>query len=303
MIDVLALIRPFPPTDELLDATFNMHMLPKEQPERDEMLDRVGSKVRALVTGTNGFVDDALLARLPALEIIACFSAGMDPIDLDAVHRRNLKVFNNSEALLDTVADLAMGLLLALARDIPGADAHVREGKWLERRYRPGHLLRGRRMGIVGLGNIGRGIARRAEPFGIEIGYNGPNPKDVPYRYFADLMAMAEWADILMLSLPGGPETNGLVTAEILDALGPQGWLVNVARGSVVDEAALVRAIVEKRIGGAALDVFAKEPQVPQALIDSDRVILSPHQGSSSVEVLPIRAELTVGTLRRHFGM
>lgn len=304
MIDVLALIKLPSPTAERLAEKFSVHYLPREQPAREDMLARIGGQVRAVVTGTGGFVDEALLDRLPKLEIIGCYTAGMDPVDLDAVNRRNIAIFNNSGALLDTVADLAMGLVLEVARDIGGAHQHVAAGKWPQGRYRPGNLLRGRRMGIVGLGSIGRGIAERATGFGIEIGYFGPRQKpDVPYRYFSNLVEMASWCNILMLSLPGGPETRHLIDAPVLDALGPEGWLINVARGSVVDQDALVKALVEKRVGRAGLDVFDGEPQVPTELFGLDRVVLSPHQGSSSVEVLPLRAEITVGNLARHFGI
>lgn len=303
MIDILTLIKVPSPTAEGLAAHFRVHSWPEDEAEREAFLVETGPRIRAIVTGTRGFVREELLARLPALEIIACYTAGMDPIDLDAVARRGIKLFNNSAALNDTVADLALALLLGIARDTAGADAHVRAGKWPQGRYRPGNLLRGRKAGIVGLGGIGAGIARRCEAFGMEIAYNGPRPKDAPYPYYADLSELAIWADTLVLSCPGGPETHHIVNAAILSALGPKGWLVNVARGSVVDEAALIAALISGGIERAGLDVFADEPHVPQALMEIDRVLLSPHQGSSSLEVLPLRAEITVGTLRAHFGL
>jgi lactate dehydrogenase-like 2-hydroxyacid dehydrogenase len=302
MIDLLALIKIPSPAAETIARHFRVHQLPEEGPARNAMLADIGPAIRGIVTGTRGYVREELLEQLPALEIIACYTAGVDPIDVEAVARRGIKLFNNSAALNDTVADLALALLLGVARDLTGADAHVRAGLWPERRYRPGNLLRGRRAGIVGLGGIGAAIASRCEAFGMEIAYFGPRKKDVPYRYFAELLALADWSDTLLLSCPGGPETQHLVDADVLSALGPKGWLINVARGTVVDEAALIRALQTGGIERAGLDVFEREPQVPAALLELDRVLLSPHQGSSSVEVLPLRAEIILGQLRDHFG-
>lgn len=302
MIDLLALIKIPSPAAEAIASHFRVHQLPEEPDAREAMLHEVGTTVRGVVTGSRGYVREELLEKLPALEIIACYTAGVDPIDVDAVARRGIKLFNNSAALNDTVADLALALLLGVARDVTGADAHVRAGLWPERRYRPGSLLRGRRAGIVGLGGIGSAIAQRCAAFGMEIGYFGPRPKDVPYQFFSELTALANWSDTLILSCPGGPETHHIVNAGVLEALGPKGWLINVARGSVVDEAALIASLQTGVTERAGLDVFENEPHVPAELMALDRVLLSPHQGSSSVEVLPLRAEVILGQLRDHFG-
>jgi lactate dehydrogenase-like 2-hydroxyacid dehydrogenase len=302
MIELLALIKVPSPAAEAIAAHYTVHQLPEPGPEREAMLAEVGPRIRGIVTGTRGFVREDLLERLPALEIVACYTAGVDPIDVEAVKRRGIALFNNSAALNDTVADFALALLLGVARDITGGDAHVRANAWPKGRYRPGNLLRGRKTGIVGLGGIGSAIAQRCVGFGMDLAYFGPRPKDVPYRYEPDLLALANWADTLILSCPGGPETVNLVNADVLKALGPQGWLINVARGSVVDETALIAALENGTLERAGLDVFANEPNVPAELMALDRVLLSPHQGSSSVEVLPLRAEIILGQLRDHFG-
>lgn len=302
MVELLSLIRLPEITKTMLSGRFDLIDLPSEGDERDTILAEKGGAVRGIVTGSRGYVTEDLLIRLPALEHVACFTAGQDFVDIPAVEKRGIRLTNNSAALAESVADLAMGLLLAVARDIPGADAHVRAGKWPDGRYGPGGLLAARRMGIVGLGHIGQGIARRAAGFGTEIGYFGRSQKDVPYRFFDDLAAMAEWANLLVLSIPGGPQTDGIVTADILKALGPDGWFINVARGSVVDQDALITALQNGTIDRAGLDVFAREPHVPQALIGLPNVVLSPHQGSNTKEALEIRSRHLLSTLLETFG-
>jgi lactate dehydrogenase-like 2-hydroxyacid dehydrogenase len=204
---------------------------------------------------------------------------------------------------VDDVAELGMTLLMALARDVVGADAYVRRGDWRTARYRPGHLLRDRKIGIVGLGQIGRSVAKRAAAFGMEIGYHGRHEqKSQPYRYFPRLLDMAEWAEVLMLTCPGGKETFHLVDAAVLAALGADGWVVNVARGTVIDDAAMIAALEDGSLSGAGLDVFENEPEVPQALLDSSKVVLMPHQGSATVEITPYRVAHFVGAVVDHFA-
>jgi lactate dehydrogenase-like 2-hydroxyacid dehydrogenase len=285
-----------------LPANFVVHA-GRDPAARETVLAEHGPQIRAIMTGTGGTVDEATLARAPNVEVITVFSAGLDMIDLEATAKRNIVVKGNSPAMADAVGEMAMALLMALARDIPGADAYVRAGGWLTKRYHQGHLLRGRKMGIVGLGHIGSSVARRAEAFGIEIGYTGRHRQaDKPYRYFADIKALAEWADTLVLTCPGNDETFHLVDADVMKALGPTGYVINVARGTVVDEAALIAALADGTIAGAALDVFENEPKVPQALLESRKVILSPHQGSSTLEITPHRIAYFVGALTEHFG-
>jgi lactate dehydrogenase-like 2-hydroxyacid dehydrogenase len=195
-----------------------------------------------------------------------------------------------------------MGGILSALRRLPQADRHVRSGRWLAQPMPLARALRGRRVGILGLGRIGLAIAKRAEPFGMEIGYCNRSPRsDVPYRYLPDAKELAAWADVLVVVTPGGAETRNLVDRAVLDALGPEGTLVNVARGSVVDETALVEALRAGRLGGAALDVFADEPRVPEALLDMDNVVLFPHIGSATAETRRAMAQLTVDNMAAHF--
>ena len=304
MLDLLTLVDLPPLTQDCLKRHFRLHPVPSDEDERADLLVRIGAQSRALVTGYGGRVTDGLLASLPALEIVACFTAGQDMVDLAAAKRGGIRVTNNSAALAPSVADLAMGLLLSVARDITGADRYVREGRWAHARYGPGRLMSARRMGLIGLGRIGTGIARRAQGFGIETAYHARREKaDVPWRYFGDLSEMAQWADILMVCVPGTPETDGMVDRGILDRLGPDGWLVNVSRGSIVDQDALVEALRAGRIERAGLDVFADEPHVPKALAELPNVVLSPHQGSNTIEALQVRSEHLLLTLMEHFEL
>jgi lactate dehydrogenase-like 2-hydroxyacid dehydrogenase len=215
-----------------------------------------------------------------------------------------VRVTNTPDVLTEGVAELALGLLLAVARRIPFNDRFVRAGRWpKEGDPALASSLAGRRLGIVGLGRIGRRVAGLAEAFGMEIRYGGPRRKDdVAWRYYDDLVALARDADCLMLTCKGGTETAGLIGREVIEALGPDGWLINVSRGSVVDEAALVEALVGGRLGAAGLDVFASEPRVPEALLRLDNVVLQPHQGSASEETRAAMGRLVLDNLEAHFA-
>ena len=227
-----------------------------------------------------------LIEALPALEIIGVFGVGVDAVDLATARARGVRVTNTPDVLTEGVAELGIALLLAVARRIPFNDRFVRAGRWpKEGDPALSNSLAGRRLGIVGLGRIGRRVAELAEAFGMVICYAGPRRKDdVAWRYYDDLVDMARDVDCLMLTCKGGAETAGLIGREVIEALGPEGWLINIARGSVVDEAALVDALVAGRLGAAGLDVFAREPHVPEALLGLDNVVLQPHQGSASEE-------------------
>jgi lactate dehydrogenase-like 2-hydroxyacid dehydrogenase len=205
--------------------------------------------------------------------------------------------------LTEGVAELGIALLLAIARRIPFNDRYVRAGRWpKEGDPALASSLAGRRLGIVGLGRIGRRVAQLAEAFGMVIGYTGPHPKDdVAWRYYEDLVEMAREVDVLMLTCKGGAETAGLIGRKVIEALGPDGWLINIARGSVVDEAALVDALIGGRLGAAGLDVLAREPHVPEALLGLDNVVLQPHQGSASEETRGAMGRLVLENLEAHF--
>jgi len=255
---------------------------------------------RAIVGGGSSVVDAALLDRLPALEIIAIHGVGYDGIDLAATKARGIPVTTTPDVLTDDVADLAIGLMLAVQRQIVANDRVVRDGGWQVDFAR---RASGRRIGIFGLGRIGKAIASRAAPFAREIHYTARSAKpDFEGVFHADIASLAAACDALIIAAPGGEATSHIVDAGVLRALGEDGILVNIARGSLVDEPALVAALQDETIAGAGLDVFADEPAVPDALKAMDRVVLSPHQGSATVDGRAAMAALVVANLDAHFG-
>jgi lactate dehydrogenase-like 2-hydroxyacid dehydrogenase len=285
-------------TMDTLDREFAVHRL-WEASDKDALVDGLARSCRFLAAGSHAAVDGALMNRLPKLEIIANFGVGYDTIDAQEAGRRGIIVTNTPDVLNEEVADTAMALLLATVREVPQAERHVRAGKWLSGGYRLSRAtLRGRTLGIVGLGRIGKAIARRAEAFGLTIAYTGRTRQaDVAYAYHPSVLALAEAVDTLLLIVPGGEATRNLVDAAVLKALGPDGILVNMARGSVVDEAALVAALRDGTILSAGLDVFAEEPRVPQALLAMENVVLLPHIGSASQHTREAMGQLLVDNL------
>ena len=269
-----------------------------EADDRDAALGRVIPEVGALAVGGHIEVDGRFMERFPNLQIVSNFGVGYDAIDAAWAGEHGLIVTNTPGVLDEEVADTAMGLVLATVRQLPAAERHLRAGKWMEGAFPLSQTLRGRTMGIVGLGRIGKALAKRAEAFGLAIAYHGRNPQaGVPYPYHPTLVGLAEACDILVVITPGGPETRNLVGAEVLRALGPNGIVINVARGSVVDEAALIEALRSKAILGAGLDVFAEEPKVPRALLDLDHVVLLPHVGSASQHTRDAMGQLVVDNI------
>jgi lactate dehydrogenase-like 2-hydroxyacid dehydrogenase len=285
--------------EEALADRFTVHKL-HEAADRDALLEQVKDTVRGIAGGS---VDGALMERLPKLEIIAGFGVGYDSIDTVAARARNIRVTNTPNVLNDAVAEMTIGLMIALARRIPQADRYVREGKWLARNHPLQVELNGKTVGILGLGRIGKEIAIRAQAMKMRVAYHGRRRQpDEPYVYYDKLVDMARDVDWLVLIAPGGKGTDGIVSREVLEALGPEGFLVNVARGTLVDEPALVEMLQQGAIGGAALDVFAKEPQVPEALFALDNVVLSPHQGSATHQTRNKMGALLVQNLDAHFA-
>lgn len=270
-----------------------------EAGDRDAELARIAPRIRGIAAGGgHAPIGATLMAQLPALAIVSSFGVGYDHVDAAWAGQHGIVVTHTPDVLNEEVADTAFGLLLNAVRQLPQAERYLRAGKWLEKPFPLSASLRGRTMGIIGLGRIGKVIAKRAEAFGLEVVYHGRRRQpDVPYPYFGDLTEMARACDILVAIAPGGPETRGMVNAPVLDALGPNGIFVNVARGSVVDEDALVAALREKRILTAALDVFADEPHVPQALIEMDHVVLAPHVGSATHHTRDAMGQLVVDNL------
>ncbi|MFC7398656.1 2-hydroxyacid dehydrogenase [Chelatococcus sp. GCM10030263] len=285
---------------EQLAKQFTLHRL-WEAADKNAYLDERAGGVRGIVTGTA--VDAALIDRLPSLEIIASFGVGYDKVDAVHAAKKGVIVTNTPDVLTEEVADLTLGLLLATVRQLPQADRYLRTGRWLEKPFPFSPTLRGRKAGILGLGRIGKAVAKRCEAFGLEVAYHGRRAQaDVSYRYYDNLVAMAEAVDILIVVIPGGKETDKLVNAEVLKALGPDGILINVARGTVVDEEALIAALVNGTIWSAGLDVFAHEPQVPAELIALDHVVLLPHVGSATEHTRNAMGQLVIDNIRSWFA-
>jgi hydroxypyruvate reductase len=261
-----------------------------------------GGEFTAVATSARFGADRALMDALPRLAVIANFGVGVDTIDLDAARNRGIAVSNTPDVLTDCVADLAFGLLIDVARKLSAADRFVRRGDWLKGQFPLATRVSGKRLGIVGLGRIGAAIAKRAGGFDMPVRYHNRRPvDDAPYGYEASLQALADWADFLVVACSGGPSTRRLVSREVLEALGVGGFLVNISRGSVVDEAALVEALVAGGIAGAALDVFEDEPRVPPALLGLDTVVLLPHIASATRETRRAMADCVLANLRSWF--
>jgi lactate dehydrogenase-like 2-hydroxyacid dehydrogenase len=269
------------------------------EPNPDLWLAEWGPRIRALaMTGGHALIDDRYMQGLPNLEIISSFGVGYDHIDARAAARRGIIVTNTPGVLDDEVADTALGLMIMAVRQLPQAERYLRAGQWLKAHFPLTASLRGRTVGIVGLGRIGKAIATRVSAFGLTVVYHGRNPQaDVAYRYFPSLVEMAKACDILIVVAPGGPGTRHLINAEVLEALGPDGVLVNISRGSLVDEKALIEALRTGKILAAGVDVFENEPNVPEELIALDNAVLLPHVGSASVKTRQAMAECVVANL------
>jgi len=282
--DVLLIGQKKPVMVKGLDPKVVLHYL-ADAKDQDAFLKSVSDKVRAIaIAYTANRLDAAFMQKLPKLEQISSFGVGYDHIDAKWAGEHGIVVTNTPEVLNEEVADTALGLLLCTVREMPQAERYLRAGKWLQGHYPlTKATLRNRTVGMVGMGRIGKAIARRLEAFGVPVVYHSRNPQPgVSYKYYPKLLDMARDVDTLMVIVPGGATTANMINAEVLKALGPQGILINMARGSVVDEPALIEALKNRTIYSAGLDVFAKEPNVPKELLDMDHIVLFPHLGSST---------------------
>lgn len=301
-VDVLITAPMMPSVLEALGRSFVVHRL-WEQPDIDQFLESLGSRIRGVATSTLfGRVDSRLLDRLPNLEIIASFGVGYDNVDVLAAARNGVIVTNTPGVLDDEVADLTVGLLIATLRQIPQADRFVREGNWLDAPFPLSPTLRGRRIGMVGFGNIGKAVARRLTAFGVAVAYHARTPQPLSqFDYYPTLLGLAEASDVLIAIVPGGVATKHLIDREVLAVLGSEGVLINVSRGSVVDERALIKALQSRTILAAGLDVYEDEPRVPQELVDLPQVVLLPHIGSATSITRAAMGRLVVDNLTSWF--
>jgi lactate dehydrogenase-like 2-hydroxyacid dehydrogenase len=301
--DILLLQAMPEPVEAALDAAYAVHRLHKAADPR-QLLREVGPAIRGVVTGGVKGASRNLMEALPRLEIVAVSGVGTDAVDLAHARERGIRVTTTPGVLTDDVADMAMALILSVLRMTAFNDRFVRAGRWRAGEAPPlARKVTGRRLGILGLGQIGRAIARRAEGFSMEIAYTDLKPlPECAYRFEPELRALAEASDVLVVAASGGEQSRGIVGRAVLDALGPRGFLVNVARGSVVDEADLVAALAEKRLGGAGLDVFLDEPNVPEALLGMDNVVLQPHRASATEETRLAMGQVVLDNLAACFA-
>ncbi len=299
--EVLAMGPFYGPSLAQLDQTFTVHKA-WLAPDRDALIASVAERITAASTSGARGMDAATMEKLPKLKIISHFGVGVDPVDTVAAKKRGIAVTNTPDVLTDDVADLTMALLLATVRRVPQGDRFLREGKWLKGAFPLTDTIQGKTLGIIGAGRIGRAIARRAEAFNLRIAYQGPNKKtDVSWTYFSDPVALAREVDFLVAACPGGEATRGLVSGAVIESLGPKGVFVNISRGSVVDEPALVAALKDGRLGAAGLDVFADEPRVPEDLIALDNVVLQPHVASGTHPTRAAMGQLVIDNLKAFF--
>ena len=274
---------------ELREAVAATHTLTQDAPD----LPNPARFQIALTTSATG-INAAAMARLPALRLIACNGVGLDKIDLKEAARRTIQVVNTPEAVRTDTADMAIALLFATIRRVAEADRFIRAGQWTTTRMPPSRRVTGLKAGIVGLGAIGSLIAQRLTALGLQVAYTGPRQKPVPYPYIPTIVDLAKWSDVLILSCPGGPATQGIVTHEVLQNLGPASYLINVARGSVVDEPALLDALETRTIAGAGLDVFATEPALNPRFLPLENTVLQPHYAAVTQQA---RAEMAATLL------
>lgn len=300
--DVLIMYPPRPKAMAQLEAAYRLHRF-DEAADKSAFLAEYGPRCEAIVTNGHTSLTRDQLEHLPNVGVVACSSAGYETIDDAALRERGIALTNSSDALLDDVADVALMLTLAARKQLIAADRYVRSGDWGRKGMYPLlSAVKGKRAGLVGFGKIGQAIARRFEPLGLEIGYTARSRKTSPHVFFPDALSLAAWADILVAIIPGGPDTAGLISREVIEALGPDGTFVNVARGSVVDERALIDALKTGKLGSAALDVYQNEPDPDPALTSLPNVTLYPHHASGTVETRDAMAQTVVDNLSAYFA-
>ena len=256
----------------------------------------------AILTRSNTTIPPGLLAQLPQVQMVSTCGVGYDNLPLSFLKERGIKASNTPGVLNDAVCELAIGMLFSLLRRIPESQEFVKSGAWSKAPFAITTTLAGKSVGIVGMGRIGQDLAKRLEPFKVNLAYTGPTRKDVPYEYYPSIQELAKACDVIILACPATPETDKMVNAEVLDALGEKGFLINIARGSVVDEAALLVALQQKKIAGAALDVFENEPNPNIGFLNIDNVLLTPHIGSATLETRQLMTNLAIDNLEAFYN-
>lgn len=301
--EILVAYPTLPRQMEMLADAYTLHRYDQAE-DREAFLKKVGDRCVGMVTNGHFPLSRAFVEKLPALKIVACSSVGYDTIDVGALTDHGVRFTNTPDVLTDDVADIAILLMLAVRRCLIVGDRYVRSGDWGRKGMMPlTSRTAGSRVGIIGLGRIGQAIAKRCGAMGQEVGYFGRTEKPgVGFRYFGDLVQLADWADVLIAATPGGAETRGLISAEVLHALGPKGTFVNISRGTVVDEPALIEALQSDRLGGAGLDVFLNEPNPDRAFAEMENVVLYPHHASGTLETRDAMAQLVVDNLAAFFA-
>ena len=301
--EILMIAPMMPSVMQSCERDYTVHRL-WEAPDRKAFLERVAKGVRGIATNGSVGASGELIDALPNLELIACYGVGVDAIDLARARARGVPVTTTPDVLTADVADMAVALILATARRLVLGDRYVRSLEWAQKGEMPlTRRVTGKRVGIVGLGRVGKALAKRLMAFEMAVSYTDVRAQtDQPYTFVPDLMALAADNDFLVVTAAGGPASRKMVDQPVLEALGPDGTLINVSRGSIVDEDALVRALQDEKLGSAGLDVFADEPHVPKALFGMDNVVLMPHHSSGTIESRSAMGELVVGNLSAHFA-
>ena len=285
---------------ELMQAEIDRRFTPTYHP--DPQAPAPAGNFEAILIRSNTKLPEALVKQIPSIRMVATCGVGYDNLPLAYLKQQGIKATNTPGVLNDAVCELAIGMMLGLLRKIPESEAFVKNGAWSKAPFKLTTTLAGKRVGIAGMGRIGQDLAKRLEPFKVEIAYSGPSPKQVPYTYYPKVIDLAQNSDVLFLACPATPDTDKMVNAEVLGALGPTGFLINIARGSVVDESALLYALQHKKIAGAALDVFENEPNPNRDFLNLDNVLLTPHIGSATTETRIAMTNLAVDNLEAFFA-
>jgi lactate dehydrogenase-like 2-hydroxyacid dehydrogenase len=299
----ILMMGPYPAWDlEDLESNYKVHKL-WEAADRAAFLSEVGGSVRAIATRGEIGASAELMKALPGLEIVSCYGVGTDAIDLSHAKANGIRVTNTPNVLTADVADIGVGLLLAVARQIPQADRYVRDGRWRNANMHLVTRVHGKKVGVVGMGRIGVEVAKRLAAFDCPIAYFDINRRDdLPYTFVPNLIALAEQSEFLIVTLAGGASTQGIINADVLQALGRDGILINISRGSTVDEAALLDALERDVIKGAGLDVFWNEPNIDERFLTLENVVLQPHHASGTVETRQAMGKLVRDNLAAHFA-